>query len=176
MTIDQLIDKLTREGGAIVSSGECSGIEIAQAQACGRFAVRDDGMGYVLRPADWLKRTKALPELIAAAECALRDFETINDTLVKQCRVHPFRLVPMHLQTAITNAKGKQLDEDAVKPDLRPVTRQEPAIIEDVQVKAIGGKPLPPDPDRRPHSLFTLALCWLVVAVGAYCIYRIWTL
>ena len=48
-TVDELVDDLVRHGGAIVSSGECSEVEIAEANACGRFAVRDDGMGFVRR-------------------------------------------------------------------------------------------------------------------------------
>lgn len=54
MTIDQLIDQLVTEGGAIVSSGECSEMEIADAQATGRFSVREDGTGFVRRYAEWL--------------------------------------------------------------------------------------------------------------------------
>jgi hypothetical protein len=54
MTTNQLIDQLVTEGGAIVSSGECSEMEIADAQATGRFSVREDGMGFVRRYAEWL--------------------------------------------------------------------------------------------------------------------------
>ena len=54
MTIDQLIDQLVTEGGAIVSSSACSEMEIADAQATGRFSVREDGMGFVRRYAEWL--------------------------------------------------------------------------------------------------------------------------
>jgi len=54
MTTNQLIDQLVTDGGAIVSSGECSEMEIADAQATGRFSVREDGMGFVRRYAEWL--------------------------------------------------------------------------------------------------------------------------
>jgi len=54
MTIDQLIQQLVTDGGAIVSSGECSEMEIANAQATGRFSVREDGMGFVRRTKEWL--------------------------------------------------------------------------------------------------------------------------
>lgn len=54
MTINQLIDQLAKEGGAIVTSAECSEMEIADAQATGRFAVREDGIGFVRRYAEWL--------------------------------------------------------------------------------------------------------------------------
>lgn len=65
MTINQLIDQLVTDGGAIVSSGDCSEIEIANAKATGRFTVRDDGMGFVRRSKEWLAlqlaREKAHP-------------------------------------------------------------------------------------------------------------------
>ena len=65
MTTTQLINQLVTEGGAIVSSGECSEMEISNAQATGRFAVRDDGMGFVRRSKEWLAlqlaREKAHP-------------------------------------------------------------------------------------------------------------------
>lgn len=65
MTINQLIDQLVTDGGAIVSSGDCSEIEIANAKATGRFSVRDDGMGFVRRTSEWLAlqlaREKAYP-------------------------------------------------------------------------------------------------------------------
>lgn len=35
---------------SIVSSADCSQFEIAQAAACGRFYVNEDGFGFVLRP------------------------------------------------------------------------------------------------------------------------------
>ncbi len=64
-TPSHLIDQLVKEGGAIVSSGDCSEMEIADARATGRFAVRDDGMGFVLRSKEWLAlqlaREKAHP-------------------------------------------------------------------------------------------------------------------
>ncbi len=65
MTINQLIDQLVTDGGAIVSSGECSEMEIANAKATGRFSVREDGMGFVRRSKEWLAlqlaREKAHP-------------------------------------------------------------------------------------------------------------------
>lgn len=54
MTTNQLIDQLVTEGGAIVTSGECSEMEIADAQATGRFSVREDGIGFVRRYSEWL--------------------------------------------------------------------------------------------------------------------------
>lgn len=56
MTPTQLLNQLATEGGAIVSSGICSELEIADAQATGRFAVDDDGLGFVRRTTEWVKR------------------------------------------------------------------------------------------------------------------------
>lgn len=57
--IDQLITQLAREGGAIVSSNECTPIEIADARATGRFAADEHGFGYVRRTREWLALQKA---------------------------------------------------------------------------------------------------------------------
>jgi hypothetical protein len=61
----ELIEQIVAEGGAIVSSGDCSEMEISNAQATGRFAVREDGMGFVRRTKEWLAlqlaREKAHP-------------------------------------------------------------------------------------------------------------------
>lgn len=53
-TTEQIIDDVVNLGGALVSSGDCSEMEIAIAKTCGRFAARDDGMGFVRRPKEWL--------------------------------------------------------------------------------------------------------------------------
>lgn len=58
MTTQQLIEQLITEGGAIVSSNDCSEIELAGAQAEGRFAVDEDGMGFVRRMKIWLMLQK----------------------------------------------------------------------------------------------------------------------
>ena len=54
MTILQLINQLVTDGGAIVSSNECPEMEIKNAQSTGRFAVDEDGMGFVRRTKEWL--------------------------------------------------------------------------------------------------------------------------
>lgn len=54
MTTSQLIQQLIEEGGAIVSSNICSLIEIADAKATGRFAVDDEGFGFVRRYREWV--------------------------------------------------------------------------------------------------------------------------
>lgn len=58
MTPTELIERLCFEGGAIVSSNECSEMEIADAMATKRFAVDEEGFGYVRRYKEWLERHK----------------------------------------------------------------------------------------------------------------------
>lgn len=60
MTPIQLIERLTTDRGAIVSSGNCSEIEIAAAQATGRFAVNSKGYGFVWRYPEWLNLAQHL--------------------------------------------------------------------------------------------------------------------
>ena len=64
MTLKQILEQLVKEGGAIVSSNDCSEMELVNARAGGRFAV-DDGLGFVLRTKKWLElqlaREKAHP-------------------------------------------------------------------------------------------------------------------
>lgn len=62
MTTDQLMQQLVAEKGAIVTSGECSGMEVCDAQATGRFAVREDGIGFVRRCAEWLEHKREYME------------------------------------------------------------------------------------------------------------------
>lgn len=63
MTTQQLIDQLIKDGGAIVSSGDCSEMEIAVAQSVGRFASDENGFGFVRRPPGWLAINKRREEL-----------------------------------------------------------------------------------------------------------------
>lgn len=55
-TMNQLFSKLKSNGGCIVSSGDCSTMEIADAQARGDFTADEDGFGFVLRPHAWLQK------------------------------------------------------------------------------------------------------------------------
>lgn len=55
-TMNQLFDKLRTSGGCIVSSGDCSTLEIADAQARGDFTADAEGFGFVLRPHAWLQK------------------------------------------------------------------------------------------------------------------------
>lgn len=50
----EFLEKL-RSGGAIVSSNECSQMELADANITGRFFIDEDGYGYVWRTPEWLK-------------------------------------------------------------------------------------------------------------------------
>lgn len=50
----KLFDKLASEGGCIVSSNECTEMEIADANIRGDFFVDDEGLGYVRRTQKWL--------------------------------------------------------------------------------------------------------------------------
>lgn len=58
----QLLSQLISEGGAIVCTGDCSVIEIADAQATGRMAVNGDGIGFIRRTKEWLALQKAREE------------------------------------------------------------------------------------------------------------------
>jgi hypothetical protein len=58
--VSEMAAALMEERGAIVSSGDCSSLEIAAAQACGRLFVDETGLGFVLRTKDWLVRAEQL--------------------------------------------------------------------------------------------------------------------
>lgn len=59
---DALLKRLVEYGGAVVSSGECTEMEIADARARGDFYVDDKGLGYVRRLQIWLDKAHlALP-------------------------------------------------------------------------------------------------------------------
>lgn len=48
----------------------------------------------------------AAPDLLAACEAALKDFdEIVNATMVPRLKVHPFTIVPAMLRAAIARAK-----------------------------------------------------------------------
>lgn len=65
-TKEELIRKLAIDGGCIVSSGDCSSLEIADAQATNRMYVDDDGLGFILRPKEWLARVQKRDGLLLA--------------------------------------------------------------------------------------------------------------
>lgn len=57
MTAEEFLLKLrdNEKWGAIVCSGDCSAMEISDAQATNRFYVDNQGFGYVLRTREWLE-------------------------------------------------------------------------------------------------------------------------
>lgn len=50
----EMINRLVKEGGAIISSNDASILEIAFARAENRFYVDSDGFGYIIRYRKWL--------------------------------------------------------------------------------------------------------------------------
>ncbi len=56
MTHGEMFAALTLRGGCIVSSGDCSEMEQAEARTDGRFFVDDEGLGFVLRRHEWLQK------------------------------------------------------------------------------------------------------------------------
>lgn len=67
-----MLTKLAREGGCIVSSADCSVMEIADARARGDFLVDNRGYGYVRRIPEWLRRHSRFARH-AAPDCCERD-------------------------------------------------------------------------------------------------------
>lgn len=55
-TMKQLTDKLASEGGCIVSTADCSELEIANARGRGDFYADENGYGYVRRIPEWLRK------------------------------------------------------------------------------------------------------------------------
>ena len=58
LTLEDLLIRLTDEGGAVVSALECSDAEIAAACLENRYAVDRYNAGFVLRPQRWLDANK----------------------------------------------------------------------------------------------------------------------
>ena len=54
--LKELLKTLSIQGGALVSSADCSEMEIADAQGRGDWYVDEDGMGFVLRMPEWHQR------------------------------------------------------------------------------------------------------------------------
>ena len=70
---DELLARLADRGSAIVSSGSCSEMEIADARARGDFYVDANGYGYVLRLREWLDRVHARDDYMQAARVCSGD-------------------------------------------------------------------------------------------------------
>lgn len=62
------IRRVAAEKATIVSSNDCSLHEIAHAQACNRFFIDDDNLGYVLRPKHAAAETAELRRQLAERE------------------------------------------------------------------------------------------------------------
>ena len=56
---NELLEALITERGAIVTSADCSEMELAFARQEGRFHVDANGMGFVLRPGRWRVKAEA---------------------------------------------------------------------------------------------------------------------
>lgn len=54
-----ILEQLAHRGGCIVSSNDCSELEIADAKVRGDFYVDRNGFGYVIRSKEWLDRVHA---------------------------------------------------------------------------------------------------------------------
>lgn len=63
--ISDILTALIDERGAIVSSADCSPMELAFARSEGRFYVDGDGFGFVLRPREWLGNAEAALDDVA---------------------------------------------------------------------------------------------------------------
>jgi hypothetical protein len=82
----QALAALVKDGGALVSSNECTPGEITFARAEERFFVTADGFGFVRRPVGWLRRERATDStkgqrIIEAAREAVRAWERSNASL-----------------------------------------------------------------------------------------------
>lgn len=76
-TIEKLIADVAILGGAIVCTAEIHQVAVADARADGRYAVTDDGIGYVRLEKEWLRSTmeksSKLKDALAKIEKIARD-------------------------------------------------------------------------------------------------------
>jgi hypothetical protein len=56
--MQKLLDALVKERGAIVTSADCSEMELAFARSEDRFYVDDNGLGYVVRTSNWRRNAE----------------------------------------------------------------------------------------------------------------------
>lgn len=66
---EQLIAKLAIEGGCIISSADCSELEIADARCRNDFYATEHGHGYVRRAPEWLQKHSRFARGAAANNC-----------------------------------------------------------------------------------------------------------
>lgn len=131
------LGRLPREGGAIVSAGDCPETECMIARVSGRFFVDDEGNGYVLRPSEWVERWGE------ARPCA----EPIRAAL--RLTFHPDVLPELAAREAARFASGLGV---AVEAAIRGVSLlvgpyDEPsAVLDCYRWGAAGGSPVGPPP------------------------------
>lgn len=70
--MENLIEKLLIHGGCIVSSADCSQMEIADARVRGDFWADANGYGYVRRLPEWLARHSRYARIVSP-ECCERE-------------------------------------------------------------------------------------------------------
>lgn len=58
MLTKDFLERLAESGGVIVSSNECTSLEITHARAEGHFLSLDNGLGFVIRPQAWVEKQK----------------------------------------------------------------------------------------------------------------------
>lgn len=59
-TVTDLVRDVGVHGGVVLCDRDCSPSEVEAAQRHGRYAVDDDGLGYVRQPEQWLQRLRRL--------------------------------------------------------------------------------------------------------------------
>lgn len=71
-----------KDGGQIVSTGDCSEIEIAVAFACHRVFVNEDGFGFLYRPSakNLTTENQALREALIEAK---KSIGSLNDQIIR---------------------------------------------------------------------------------------------
>lgn len=118
----KLIDQLVTEGGAIVTSDECSEMEIADAQATGRFSVREDGIGFVRRYAEWLALQRA--SIIPKLDEKIKSSREWGDVLVgKDCRADadPYYWMAAGLEEFRNELSGQNDQSPSVAAKEKPI-------------------------------------------------------
>ena len=140
MTTNQLINKIVTEGGALVSSNDCSEMEIADAQDTGRFSTNDDGMGFVLRSKEWLAlqmaREKAHPNSpFGYASSILAEISAEVERATKKFPTWPTD--PIHANAVVQEEAG-ELTKEVLQLTYEPHKSSKEAVrTEAVQLAAM---------------------------------------
>lgn len=56
LTTSELLDRLVKEGGCVVTEAQCTPTEVTEALARDDYALNYDGKGFVRRTQSWLDR------------------------------------------------------------------------------------------------------------------------